>query len=62
MESYNDKYCYNVYVLVVYQLCKIKEKCFEIRLMLLKYLNNLYYNDVGIRKKYLFYNVIEFIC
>lgn len=30
--------------------------------MLLKYLNNLHYNDVGTRKKHLFYNVTEFIC
>lgn len=30
--------------------------------MLLKYLNNLHYNDVGTRKKHLFYNVTEFMC
>lgn len=30
--------------------------------MLLKYLNNLHYNDVGTRKKHLFYNVTEIIC
>lgn len=62
MKSYYDKHCHNVHALAVHQLCKTKEKCLEIRLMLLKYLNNLHYNDVGTRKKHLFYNVTEFIC